>query len=118
MSESKQMGSRSPIDWAQHLRAWESSGQTLAGYARSQGLEVKALHNARTHQQQRLRSKKANGASIFQRAQVVSTPRVLPCRVQFPNGAAVELGVEAAQLGEVLRIVQALSLDNRVAVPT
>jgi hypothetical protein len=81
-------------------------------------LEVKAFYNARTHQQQRLRSKKESGTLAFQRAQVVSVPRLFHCRVQFPNGAAVELGVEAAQLGEVLHVVQALSMANRLPVPT
>jgi hypothetical protein len=77
--------------WLEHLRACEAAGQTLVDYACAQGLQVKALYNAKSRlRKQGLLASKSTPA-VLRRVQVVSPVADWQCRVRLANGVVVEL---------------------------
>lgn len=94
--------------WLDHVRACEASGQTMAEYAKVNGL-VLAFYNGRTHLIRCGVIKAKTQGAVFQRVGVVSkVTGVLNCRVHFPNGLMVEFGVDSLGLGRVLQLAKGL----------
>lgn len=95
--------------WLDHVRACEASGQTMAEYAKANGLALKAFYNARTHLIRRGVIKAKTQGAVFQRVGVVSKlTGALNCRVHFPNGLMMEFGVDELRLGRVLQLAKGL----------
>ena len=89
--------------WLEQVQACETSGKTIAEYAKAQGLDAKAMYAGkkalvrkgvlpRTH------------AVRFQRAQVVSASLGGEWRIELPNGVSVAFAgpVDAGALSLVL----------------
>lgn len=95
--------------WLDHVRACEAGGQTMAEYAKAHGLALKAFYNGRTHLIRRGVLKSKTQGAVFRRVGVVSRiSGALTCRMHFPNGLMVELGVDELRLGRVLQIAKGL----------
>lgn len=95
--------------WLDHVCACEAGGQTMAEYAKAHGLALKAFYNGRTHLIRRGVLKSKTQGAVFRRVGVVSRiSGALTCRMHFPNGLMVELGVDELRLGRVLQIAKGL----------
>lgn len=94
--------------WLEHLQRCEASGEPLKSYADAHSLSVHSLYEAKRRLKRRgvFAEERAPAAKFVQVARVQSTAPM--CRVQFANGAWVELEVGADELDRVLRSVAAL----------
>lgn len=101
--------------WRDHLRRCRASGQTVAAYAAANDLSAHGLYGAQ-RQSPRAESKRSESLPVavtssssrcFVRV-ATPAPVALPCRVHLPNGVLVEVGVDTAGLGAVLRSLAAL----------
>ncbi len=99
-------------EWLAHLRAWERSGLSLKAYAVGEGLDHRRLYRFKRLLTDKGVYQAGEATSVrFARAQfsVESEPAAM-CRVRFPNGCVVEIGVElnGAGLRELLHSVSVL----------
>ena len=100
--------------WLEHLQACDTAGQSTLEYAKSHGLESRAMYKARQLLVEKgmWSIKKADRkASRFQRVQVRSACVDNQWQVQLPNGVTVGFcgGVDAAALSMVLTTAASLS---------
>lgn len=90
--------------WLGHLRACGNGRQTLAAYAAQQGLNVRALYDARKRLKRRGVLPEAVGEGRFVRV-TPAEPLPLPagCRVLLRNGVVVEWLGGGAELERILQ---------------
>ena len=100
--------------WLDHLESWSRTPQSLSAYAKRCALNAQTLYAAKG----RLVSQglwparpgaQEQGAKRFVRIDVPAGTRApAMCQVHLPNGARVELAVDANGFDAVLRSVAAL----------
>ncbi len=91
--------------WLEHIQACEASGKSMAEYATSNGIAVRAMYSGR----KTLFNKgvlTAEQSSRFQRVQVVEAPVSKQWRIGLPNGVSVTFAgeVDARSLTTVLSV--------------
>jgi len=98
--------------WREHLRLCRAAGQSIAAYAAANQLSRHSLYAANRQfalagakGSESVALKPTSSASTSPRFVRVSTPSAgpLPCRAHLRNGVVVEVGVNADELGAVLR---------------
>ena len=95
--------------WLEHIQSWEASGTSMAEYAASKNIAVRAMYSGR----KTLKLKgvlPATQPARFQRVQVMDTPVSGQWRIQLPNGVSVAFAgtVDTPTLTTVLRTAAAL----------
>lgn len=103
--------------WLDHLRRCRASDMSIAAYAAAHDLSAFSLYEA----QRRIAGKPRKPTSALATTPTSTTstsprfvrvsasaPTALPCRAHLRNGVVVELGVDGAALGAVLRDLAAL----------
>lgn len=91
--------------WLGHIRAWEASGTSMAEYAASKNIAVRAMYSGR----KTLKLKgvlPATQPARFQRVHVMAAPVSKPWCIGLPNGVSVTFSgeVDAQALATVLRV--------------
>ena len=91
--------------WLEHIQACEASGKSMAEYAASKDIAVRAMYSGR----KTLANKgilPAEQPVRFQRAQVMETPASKQWRIGLPNGVSVAFAgeVDARSLTTVLSV--------------
>ena len=91
--------------WLEHIQACEASGKSMAEYAASQGIAVRAMYGGK-----KILVKKGVLAAAqparFQRVEVMETPASKQWRIGLPNGVSVAFAgeVDARSLTTVLSV--------------
>lgn len=109
MSKTQAQRMQKQQEWREHLRQHETSGQTIADYAKSAGISADALYYWRGRFAREERMK--NAPATLTPGRVVDTARAMAAvRVQLRNGVVVEwpTPLDAAGLSEVLRVAGSL----------
>jgi len=91
--------------WLEHIQACEASGRSMAEYAASKGIAVRAMYSGR----KTLLNKgilPAEQSARFQRVQVMEAPVNKQWRIGLPNGVSVAFAgeVDARSLATVLSV--------------
>ena len=91
--------------WLEHIQACEASGKSMAEYAASKGIAVRAMYSGR----KALIKKgvlRAERSARFQRVQVMEMPVSNQWRIGLPNGVSVAFAgeVDARSLSTVLSV--------------
>ena len=91
--------------WLEHIQACEVSGKSMAEYAASKGIAVRAMYSGR----KTLMAKGVLSAAQparFQRVEVMETPMSKQWRIGLPNGVSVAFAgeVDARSLSTVLSV--------------
>ena len=91
--------------WLEHIQACEASGKSMAEYAASQGIAVRAMYSARKTLLKKGVLPAAKPAQ-FQRVEVMETPANKQWRIGLPNGVSVAFAgeVDARSLSTVLSV--------------
>ena len=89
--------------WLEHIQACEASGKSMAEYAVSQGIAVRAMYGGKKTLIKKGIFPAAQPAR-FQRVQVMEAPSSSQWRVGLPNGVSVAFAgeVDAGSLATVL----------------
>ena len=91
--------------WLEHIQSCEASGMSMAEYAASREIAVRAMYSGR-----KTLIKKgvlpAEHSARFQRVQVMETPVSSQWRIGLPNGVSVTFAgeVDARSLSTVLSV--------------
>lgn len=88
----------------EHIQAYEASGMKLSAYAAENGLDVRALYDARKVLKRKGLLAVRQAPVRFQRARVSVAETDAEWRVALPNGAVVEFSgaVDGGSLSTVL----------------
>lgn len=91
--------------WLEHIQAWDASGKSMAGYAASKGIAVRAMYSGRKALIKKGVLPAARPAR-FQRVQVMETSANKQWRIGLPNGVSVAFAgeVDAGSLSTVLSV--------------
>jgi hypothetical protein len=91
--------------WLEHIQACEASGMSMAEYAASKGIAVRAMYSGRKTLVQKGVLSSAQPTQ-FQRVQVIETPVSNQWRIGLPNGVSVAFTgeVDARSLSTVLDV--------------
>ena len=91
--------------WLEHIQACEASGQSMAEYAASNNIAVRAMYSGRKTLMQKGVLPGAQPAR-FQRVQVMSERASNQWRIGLPNGVTVSFAgeVDAKSLATVLSV--------------
>lgn len=109
--------SRKIAEWLEHLQSWRDSGQSLAAYAKGQGLALWAMYHWRVvliregrWQEQPSASRGRSARPLqFARVAVTDSPRLAPVsvRIVLGNGRRAEIELsELRQLGEIISALE------------
>jgi hypothetical protein len=80
--------------WLEHIQAWDASGKSMAEYAASEGIAVRAMYSGRKTLIKKGALPAAQPAR-FQRVQVMEAPVSNQWRIGLPNGVSVAFTGEA-----------------------
>jgi len=100
--------------WLTHLQRAEARQQSVAEYARENGLDADAMHRWRSQLKQRGVVVASTQSANFVRAEVKSLPPVSlstnapMLRVVLSNGIVLEVAHSASSLADVIRELRAL----------
>ena len=96
-------------DWLKRIQACEASGKSVAAYATEQGLEVRAMYDAKKVLVKKGVLARTRG-SRFQRVKTEAVTAGSEWRIQLPNGVSVDFSgpVDAGSLSTVLNTVARL----------
>ena len=91
--------------WLEHIQTCEASGKSMAEYAASQGIAVRAMYGGKKILVQKGILPTTQPAR-FQRVQVMEAPVSKQWRIGLPNGVSVAFAgeVDAKSLSTVLNV--------------
>ena len=100
--------------WLTHIQKAAAQQQSVAEYARANGLDADAMHRWRSQLKQRGVVVGSTPSAAFVRAEVKASPPVSistnapTLRVVLSNGIALEVSLSASSLADVVRELRAL----------
>lgn len=82
-------------EWLGHIRACESSGESMRAYAEAQGLDLQAFYGWKWRLGRLGVLEKGESEPSFRRVEIqTARPRDDMIRIRLPNGVVIEVGAE------------------------